>query len=85
MGPHLRAVTPFFLEAARKRKREEEKKTETDPAYTENKVPNWQATEDDAIPGGLEESGIEIGRSGERGEETEQSFVCTQMPFVRNY
>ncbi len=77
MGPHLRAVTPYLLEAARKRKREEEEKTQADPAYIEHDITAWHDTEDDAIDGGLEESNTELGRSGERDEEMEQSLVCT--------
>ena len=82
MGPHLRAATPYLLEAARKRKREEEEKQETDSAHIEDDVATWDNTDDDAVYGGLEESNAEVDLSGERVETMEQGLVCTQIPLV---
>ncbi len=81
MSPHLHAVTPLFLEAAGKRKQEEEKKS-TSLAYMERDVATWDNTDDDAVHRFLEESEINMDLFGERDENMEQSLVGRQLPFV---
>ena len=83
MGPHLRAVTPILLEAARKRKQEEEKK-EIDLAYTECDVTVWDDIDDDIVHGGLGERNVEVDLSGKKGEKVEQSLVGTPISFMHS-
>ena len=81
IGPHLRAVTPILLEAARKRKQEEGKK-EIDLVYTERDVTGSDDINDDIVHGGLGERTVEVDLSGKKGGKVEQSLVGTPISFM---